>query len=100
MDRYRSKLDRWLKNIFSNVYFQPPSSIRMHYPCAVYEFTSNFIEHADNAPFFWHKKYQITVIDRNPDTELPDLVQMLPYCHLDRTYQAEGLNHYSFTIYI
>lgn len=100
MDRYRSKLDGWLKNIFSNVYFQPPPSIQMHYPCAVYEFTSNFIQHASNAPHIWHKRYQIKVIDRNPDTELPDLVQMLPYCSLDRTYQADGLNHYIFTIYI
>lgn len=100
MDQYRTKLDGWLKGICSNVYFQPPSSIQMKYPCIRYTLSSENIRHADNKKYTKHKRYSVTVIDRNPDSLLPDRVGDLPYCSLERTYFADGLNHFVYTIYI
>jgi hypothetical protein len=39
------------------------------------------------------------VIDRNPDSELPDKVIELPLCKFDRFYTADNLNHTVFTLF-
>lgn len=81
------------------VYFQPPSNIQMQYPCIVYARNDSQTEFADNRPYAHAKQYQVTVIDRDPDSELPDKVEALPYCAFDRYFAAENLNHYVFTLY-
>ena len=93
MDRYRKKLDDWLKEIFANVYFQPPPSLQLKYPCAIYRLSSEDVAYASNIRYKRHKVYEVIVVDRNPDTELP-------YCGFSRSYQADGLNHYAYTIHI
>jgi hypothetical protein len=45
------------------------------------------------------KRYTLTVIDRNPDSELADQVEEIAFCHFDRFYAAENLNHYVFTLF-
>lgn len=86
-----------LKN--DNVYFQPPESIRLSYPCIIYELTDIDTTYADNRPYRIEKAYQILVIDKNPDTTLPDEVAKLPNCRFTRYYTADNLNHYVFIIY-
>lgn len=82
-----------------NVYFQPPSTVRMAYPAIVYERSHIEIEHADNLPYQEHKRYQITVIDQNPDSEIPDRIAKLPLCSFVRHYTADNLNHDTFNLY-
>lgn len=77
----------------SNVYFQPPANVTMQYPCIVYKRDDIRVQHADNTPYNRHKRYQITVIDRNPDSDIPDKVGALPLCTFDRFYTADNLNH-------
>jgi hypothetical protein len=50
-------------------------------------------------PIAHTKQYQVTVIDRNPDSELPDMVEELPLCSFDRYFAADSLNHYVFTLF-
>jgi hypothetical protein len=45
------------------------------------------------------KKYQITVVDRNPDSILPDTVEELDYCQFNRFFTADNLNHWVFTLF-
>lgn len=82
-----------------NVYFQPPSSIKMEYPCIVYELDDVWTDHADNKPYSLRKRYQATVIDRNPDSAIPNQVALLPTCIFDRFYVADNLNHFVFTLF-
>lgn len=82
-----------------NVYFQPPSSIQMVYPCIVYELDDMWTDFADNNPYSLRKRYQATVIDRNPDSAIPNQVAMLPTCVFDRFYKADNLNHHVFTLF-
>lgn len=82
-----------------NVYFQPPANVQMKYPCIVYETDPRDVKFADNIPYNRTKRYQVTVIDRNPDSDLPDKVADLPYCRHDRFYPADNLNHNVFTLY-
>ena len=81
------------------VYFQPPNNTKMSYPCIVYKMTSADTQFADNLPYAYTKRYQITVIDRNPDSQIPDKVAMLPMCVFDRPFVSDGLHHWVFNLY-
>jgi len=82
-----------------NVYFQPPPSIQMEYPCIVYTLDSDHVNHADNEIYIHLWAYQVTVIDQNPDSDIPQRVLRLPLCRFDRTFQADNLNHTTFNIF-
>lgn len=82
-----------------HVYFQPPSNIQMQYPCIIYTRDGSQTEYADNRPYARTKRYQVTVVDRNPDSELPDKVESLPLCDFNRFFSADNLNHYVFTLF-
>ena len=82
-----------------NAYFQPPPSVQLKYPCAVYELTDINTIYADNNPYRHKKAYQVTIIDKDPDTKLPDEVAKLPMCRFVRFFTANNLNHYVFNIY-
>lgn len=82
-----------------NVYFQPPSNLSMQYPCIVYAHDNAKTEFAGNHPYSRTKRYQVTVIDRNPDTLIPDDVAQLPLSNLNRVFTADNLHHYVFNLY-
>lgn len=94
----RLELHALLKTLVDNVYFQPPSSTVMQYPCIRYERTNIRSKTADNAPYLHVKEYTLTVIDANPDSQIPDAVSKLPQCIYDRPYKSDGLNHDVFNI--
>lgn len=71
----------------------------MRYPCIVYERDSIDIRHADNLPAHLTKRYQVTVIDRDPDSEIPDKVALLPMCSFASHFVTDNLNHDVFNLY-
>lgn len=97
----RLQLHSLLKTILgsSNVYFQPPSSIQMQYPAIVYRRDSDYVSHADNAPYNRKVRYQIIVIDSNPDSDIPGKIAALPLSSFNRTYVADKLNHDVFNLF-
>lgn len=99
MARSRLLLQARLKELTDNVYFQPPPTITMKYPCIVYSRDNEETKFADNVPFNRQKRYQVTVIDRDPDSPIPDQVAELPQCSFDRFFAADDLNHDVFTIF-
>lgn len=100
MDR-RLKLHQILVDILgsNHVYFQPPASVKLVYPCIIYQYETGDTQFADDQAYIFVRKYQIQVIDPNPDTETPDKIAQLPRCLNDRNYTADNLNHYTFNIY-
>lgn len=82
-----------------NVYFQPPESFKLHYPCIIYERSGIRSDRADNRPYLTRKRYTVTVIDKDPDSKIPDKVVNLDYCVFDRHFTADHLNHDVFTLY-
>lgn len=82
-----------------NVYFQPPPGHQILYPCIVYKRDDMDISHADNAPYRAKKRYQITVIDKNPDSDIPDKVAALPTAAFDRNFVNDNLNHDVFNLF-
>lgn len=82
-----------------NVYFQPPSSNVMRYPAIVYERSAIDSEFANNQPYKHAKRYQVTVIDKDPDSLIPDKLAVLPLSSFARHFAADNLNHDVFNIY-
>lgn len=97
----RLELHSTLKTLLGTdqVYFQPPPTVSMDYPCIVYRRDYEQIEYADGSPYFHKKRYQVTVIDRDPDSIIPDKIAELPLCSYDRFYTADNLNHDVFRLF-
>ena len=82
-----------------NVYFQPPSSVQLSYPCIIYVRNDIRTEFADNTPYGHATRYLVTVIDRDPDSDIPARLKMLPKCIFDRFFTADNLNHDVFNLF-
>jgi hypothetical protein len=82
-----------------HVYFQPPATISMVYPCIVYQRNNADTLYANNDPYYYEQQYQVTLIDKNPDTLILAKIAELPKCKYDRHYTADNLNHEVFTMY-
>jgi hypothetical protein len=82
-----------------NVYFQPPTNIGMQYPCVVYNRDYESSSYADNLPYIRTWRYQVTVIDRDPDSPLLDKVAGLPMTTFVRHFIADNLNHDVYDVY-
>ena len=97
----RLNLQKLLESILGtrNVYFQPPESIKLIYPCIIYERSRGIPFQANDNLYNYRKSYMITVIDRDPDSSIPDELEKLRYCTMDRYFEADNLNHWVFTIY-
>lgn len=83
-----------------HVYFQPPDSVKLTYPCIIYHLSKPSVRHANNKMYLKHKNYTITVIDKNPDSLLPDkLLESFEYISEDRRFFADNLNHTVFSLF-
>lgn len=95
----RMKVSEMLNDICSHVYYQPPESKKLDYPCIIYQRKSGDTLFADDIPYTFTMCYTVTVIDKDPDSELPDMVAALPMCKMDRCFTSDNLNHSVFTLY-
>lgn len=100
MDR-RPNLQTLLETVLGsrNVYFQPPSSVHIKYPAIIYSRANIENLHANNRVYLSNIAYQLTVVGRDPDSEIVDKVSQLPKCSFNRHYVADNLHHDVFTIY-
>jgi hypothetical protein len=80
-------------------YFQPPASVQMKYPAIVYGLNDVENTFANDGVYLSAKNYSVTVIDKDPDSELVDKVLSIPTCRFDRSYKKDNLNHYVFEIF-
>ena len=96
----RLELQTLLETILGsrNVYYQPPSSIQMKYPAIVYSRSDIKSVMADDTVYITENAYDITVIDKNPDSKVVAQIAKLPRCRYDRHFVSDNLNHDVFTI--
>lgn len=97
----RLKLQALLEHILGsrNVYFQPPATVKMDYPAIVYNREALDSKFAGNKPYSMTKRYEVTVIDRNPDSEIPGRVAALPMSRFSRHFVVDNLNHDIYALY-
>lgn len=95
----RLELHAILLGFVGNVYFQPPANTRISYPCIIYSRDFADTKFADNRPYNHTKRYMVTVIDRDPDSVIPDKVASLPGSTYNRFYTTDDLNHDVYNVF-
>lgn len=98
----RLELQAMLEDLLGskNVYFQPPENVKLNYPCIIYK--RSFIERrifANDKPYQNRVRYEVIVVDKNPDSTILDKVSSLPMCIFQRHYTADNLNHDIYDLY-
>lgn len=83
-----------------HVYFQPSANIKMQYPCIVYSRDAKSEVFANNLLYIGKVRYSIKVIDRNPDSKIPNKVAKMPYTSFNTHYVVDNLNHDVYSTYI
>lgn len=81
------------------VYFQSPSTVKMKYPAIVYALYDIENVFANNGVYFFMKKYSVTLIDSNPDTQYVDALTAIETSRFNRHYIEDNLNHFVFEIF-
>ena len=101
MGRPRVDLQTILVDLLGSehVYFQPPSTVEMTYPCIVYKRDDASEEFANNNLYHRTKRYLVTHIGRDPDSDVPDSIAQLPRTTMSRSFVADNLNHDVFIVY-
>lgn len=96
----RFELNDKFELLCDHVYFQPPETIKLTYPCIVYNLTQGDSKYANDMTYTFRKCYDVTIISKNPDEPL---VNILPYkfmmCSMSTQFISEGLHHTVFRIY-
>lgn len=83
-----------------NVYFQPPESKRLEFPCVVYELDQIDLMQADDRNYVGQRKYVVTYIYYAPDSPLVDRFLMhFPKSRHDRHFTSDNLNHDVYEVY-
>lgn len=81
------------------VYFQPTENSKLIYPCIVYGRNPAYREHADNIVYRIMQRYEVTLIDRKPDSPAYDVFVSRLYCSASTSFVADGLHHDVFDLY-
>lgn len=83
-----------------NVYFQPPESVKLIYPCIVYSISKDSDIYANDSQYIRHDGYDVTTISKDPDeTFKEELKSTFTYCDWVRSYISDNLNHNVYKIY-
>ncbi len=98
----RIELQKLLERLLQseNVYFQRPQNTKMQYPCIMFERSTGETAFADNDPYRFNERYRVTVIDRDPDNPVIEKIARLRTAIYDRHFNADGLNHDVFNLYV
>lgn len=91
--------DATKKSSRDKVYYQPPASIRLTYPCLIYKMINLPVETANNYPYKVEHAYELTVIDSDPNSALREAIVRLQKCRFVRSYESDNLHHYVFYIF-
>lgn len=99
--RNRTELHEMLCDLLGSrhVYFQPPESVKIIYPAIVYSREGYDNDFANNDVYVTRRKYQITYISKNPDSDVPDRLNRFKHSRFSRRFVSENLYHDVFDIY-
>lgn len=102
MDR-RPELHQIFKSLFTNgqphVYYQPPKDQSIVYDCIIYKLDDMPAVHANNFPYAWSHKYEVSIISRDPECPLRERVQELPTARMKTSFVKDNLHHFIFSLY-
>lgn len=83
-----------------NVYFQPPASVHLTYPCVIYNLLAGDVKRADNTVYTYTNRFELIFIYKQPNMEIvEEVMKTFPMCSISRIYIADNLYHYAFNLY-
>lgn len=88
-----------------NVYYDPPATVKMKYPCIVYSLAHMHNRSANNGPvYIRYDSYTVTFIAREPEQtrrdSVPERLLAMGGSVFDRDFTGDNLHHYVFTVYL
>lgn len=84
----------------AKIYFQPPSGQNLSYPCVIYESSGLQVTNADDDKYLKHSIWNVTVITKDPDSELPEKIfSSFLHSSYDQVFVNDHLYHHVMTIY-
>lgn len=101
MDKRLELHNKLIELVGSNsVYFQPPASVKLSYPCVIYSIGEGSAMRADSMLYNYTHSYELLFIYKQPNIAIIEKVLMaLPMSRMTRAYVADNLNHYAFRVY-
>lgn len=100
----RRELQTKLETILGskNVYFQPPSNIKLKYPCFIYNRTSPYTLKADDTNYLVRGHYQLTYISSNVEKCMEMMTTLLgsfDHISVERQFISDNLNHDVYNLF-
>lgn len=95
------KLKQFLKSVIGSatLYIQPPSTIKMTYPCLICKLDAMDKKYADNKTYRKTNRYSLMYITKDSNDPNIDNIGILPMCRFDRAYTSNNLYHNSYELY-
>ena len=83
-----------------NVYFAPPESVKLKYPCFVYGYQRFFGRHADDKTYISVPHYEVTYISKDPDSGMIDrMLDEFEMITHTTSFMSDNLAHDRFDLY-
>lgn len=82
-----------------NVYFQPPETLKMKYPCIRYSLSDIDKRPGDNMAYTMTNCYDVIVISKDPENAAIKKILEMPMSSYDRHYVSDNLNHDVIKLY-
>lgn len=101
-EKRRYEFSDLLKKVtgITTTYYQPPESIKMVYPCIVYEKARPFVAKANDHAYLTMQAYDVQVICKDPDnTYAEKLLDAFSYASFGSRFVSDNLYHDNLTIY-
>lgn len=98
----RLKLQKELEDILGtrHVFFQPPETLKLTYPCIVYTREPKSISRADNNAYRITDRYTVTLIQKSPEDNFVDsLLTHFQMIEHDQHFAVDNLYHDIFTLF-
>lgn len=93
------EIKKRLDTICNHVYFQPPSNTKMEYPCILYSRDRIDNTHGNNHVYNQNHRYQVIVLDEDPDSKITEELSKFDKCRFERRYVSDNVYHDVFTLY-
>ena len=101
MAQNRVKLHHMLEDILGskNVYYDPPESFKLKYPCIVYYLDGFNDLPADNQTYIRMRRYNMTYITTDSEDPIAEKLADIRYCTLSRPFAVSDLFHFAYVLY-
>lgn len=100
MEKYQAMVNK-IEALCKNVYYQPPESVKLKYPCVIIKKNPGDTKPADNIKYIYSPSYTLTVIARDPNRTLAEQIFMaFLISRYDQNFVRDNLYHDVITVFL